>query len=131
MTKKQSARLSYALVLSIVLVMTGFLGLGIRAFASAAVSDFIYFVTLGVFLAGLTIYFVLRRPVAAKALDRKSQQLSSIRSGEVTLHVRKDRRRALVQGQEWAAVEHERRSTQLDGFRVVGLELNASKTLRA
>jgi uncharacterized membrane protein YfcA len=134
MTKKVSARLSYALVLSIVLVMIGFLGLGIRAFTSAVVSDFIYFIALGVFLAALTIYFVLRRPRVGVAIDGKIRQISSARSKQVPLYaasVQKDGRRPLAPGQERVAVAHERRSNQLAGFRVGSLELNASKTLRA
>ena len=128
MTKRLSARLSYALVLSILLVLLGFLGLGIRAFESAAVSDFIYFVALGVFLAALTVYFVLRRPHAGAGIDRKVRLLPSARSGQVPLHAasgQKDRRRPLAPGQERAVVAYERRSGQLAGFRA------GNQTLRA
>jgi hypothetical protein len=134
MTKKQSVRLSNALALSIVLVMMGFLGLGIRAFTSAATSDLIYFVAFGVFLTALTIYFVLRRPRAGVAIDRKIRRLPSARSGPAPLHIalgQRDRRRPPVLGQPRVAVAHERRIAQLAGIRVGGLELNASKTLRA
>jgi uncharacterized membrane protein YfcA len=58
MTKELSARLSYALVLSIVLLMTGFLGLGVRAFASVRISDSIFLGAFGVFLVAVSLYFV-------------------------------------------------------------------------
>lgn len=71
MTKKLRMRLSYTLVLSNVLLMIGLLGLGARAFASAAISDSIYLAAFGVLLITLTMYFVLHRPLAGAAIDWK------------------------------------------------------------
>jgi uncharacterized membrane protein YfcA len=133
MTKKLSVGLFYALVLSIVLLMTGFLGLGVRAFASAVVSDSIYFAAFGVLLATLTIYFVLRRPLAGTVINRKIWPASLVWRRQKSPRIateRTDRRRAPVQGQERPAVARERRSRQLAGFRAVSLAPMASETLR-
>jgi hypothetical protein len=133
MTKKLSVRFFYALVLTIVLLMIGFLGLGVRAFASAVISDSIYFAAFGVLLVTFPIYFVLHRPLAGTAIDRKIRRPSAVWSGQVFQHKASglhDRRRPLVQGQKRAAVARERRSRQLAGFRVVNLEPIASETLR-
>jgi uncharacterized membrane protein YfcA len=125
MTKKLSVRLLYALALSIILLMTGFLGLGVRAFASAAVTNSIFLVAFGILLVTLPLYFVLRRRLTVTAIDRNIRRLPLI-----MVPGQKDRRRPLVPGQERAAVAHERRSRQLAGFRVVNLESTASERLR-
>ena len=133
MTERLSARLFYALVLSIIVLMTGFIAVGVRAFASALISDSIYLGAFGILLMFVPIYFILRRPVVVTPMAEKIRRLLSAQSGHVPLHItsgRDDRRRPLVQGQLRAAVEHERRSTQLDGFRVAGLEPVATDTLR-
>lgn len=133
MTKKLSVRLFYALVLAIVVVMIGFLGLGVRAFASAVVSDSIYFAAFGVLLAAFTIYFVLRRPLVGTAVNRKIWPASSAWRGRVPRRMsleRNDRRRPPVQGQNRPAVARERRSRQLAGFRAVTVAPIASETLR-
>jgi uncharacterized membrane protein YfcA len=133
MTKKLSVRLFYGLVLSIVLLMIGFLGLGVRAFASAVISDYIYFAAFGVLFAALTVYFVLRQPLAGTAMNRKIWPASSAWPGQVPRPVssgRNDRRRPLVQGQNQAVVARERRSRQLAGFRAVALAPIAGETLR-
>ncbi len=130
MTKKVSARLFYALVFSIVALMTGFLGLGIRAFASAVISDSIFLAAFGILLMIFPIYFIFHRPPAVTAMDRKIRRLLSARSVQVSRHTasgREDRRRPLVQGQVRAAGTHERRSTQLAGFRVASREPVASE----
>jgi hypothetical protein len=122
MTKKLSARLSYTLVLSNVLLMIGFLGLGVRAFASAVISDSIYLAAFGVLLMTLTLYFVLHRPLAATAIGWKIWELSAAWSGPVLQHKVSglhDRRSPAVQGQKPAAIARERRTRQLAGFRVV------------
>ncbi len=132
MTEKLSARLFYALVLSIIVLMTGFVAVGIRAFASAMISDSIYLGAFGILLMIFPIYLILHRPPAATAMDRRIRQLLLARSGQVSRYValgRDDRRRPLVRGQEWAPVAHERRSAQLAGFRVVSLEPVATETL--
>jgi hypothetical protein len=122
MTKKLSARLSYALVLSIVLLMTGFLGLGVRAFASAMISDSVYLGAFGVLLVALPLYFVRRRPLAGPRIEQKIPRPSGAWQVQVrpqVVPVRSDRRRPFVQGQEWAAVALERRSKHLAGLRVI------------
>jgi hypothetical protein len=132
MTKKLSTRLLYGLVISIIVLMTGFLGLGIRAFASAVISDSIFLAAFGILLMIFPIYFILHRPPAVTVMDRKIRRLLSARSGQVPPDMasgRYDRRRPLVQGQVLAAVAHERRTKQLAGFRDVGLEPITSETV--
>jgi hypothetical protein len=122
MTKKLSTRLSYSLVLSNALLMIGFLGLGVRAFASVVISDSIYFAALGILLMTLTIYFVLHRPLAGTAIDWKIWELSAAWSAPVLQHKAsglRDRRSPVVLGQKPAAIARERRTRQLAGFRVV------------
>jgi uncharacterized membrane protein YfcA len=133
MTKKLSVRLFYALVLAIVLLIIGFLGLGVRAFASAVVSDSIYFAAFGVLLAAFTIYFVLRRPLAGTAMNRRIWPASSAWRGRVqrrSLLDRNDRRSPSVQGQKRPTVAHERRSRQIAGFRAVTVAPIVGETLR-
>jgi hypothetical protein len=133
MTEKLSGRLAYALVLSIILLTTGFVAVGVRAFASALISDSIYLGVFGVLLLILSIYLILRRPPAATDMDRKICKLLLVRSGRIPLHAasgRHDRRRPLTEGRVRTAVAHERRSKQLPGFRVVYLEPVAAETAR-
>ena len=133
MTEKLSARLFYTLVLSIIVLMSGFVAVGIRAFASAVISDSIYLGVFGILLTIFPIYFVLRRRVAVTAMNRKILRLLSARSRQVPRQVApklKDRRKPLVQGQIRIAVAHERRSKQGPGFPVVSLESVASGTVR-
>jgi hypothetical protein len=133
MTEKLSARLFYTLVLSIIVLMSGFVAVGIRAFASEVISDSIYLGVFGILLMMFPIYFVLRRPVGVTAMDRKIRGLLSARSRQVPQQVaprRKDRRKPLVQGQIRTAVAHERRSKQSARFPVVSLEPLASATVR-
>jgi hypothetical protein len=115
MTEKLSARCFYALVLSIIVLMTGFLAVGVRAFASALISDSIYLGAFGIVLMFVPIYFILRRPVVVTPMSQKISQLLSARSGQIPQQKvpgQKDRRKPLVQGQAWVAVAHERRSKQ-------------------
>jgi len=122
MTKKLSMRLSYTLVLSNVLLMIGFLGLGVRAFASAVISDSIYLAAFGVFLMTLTIYLIHHRPPVGTAIDWKIWELSAARSGPILQHMAwglHDRRSPVVQGQKRGAIPRERRTRQLAGFRVI------------
>jgi hypothetical protein len=133
MTEKLSARLFYALVLSIIVLMSGFVALGIRAFASAVISDSIYLGVFGILLTIFPIYFVLRRPVGVTAMDRKIRGLLSARSRQAPRQVAprlKDRRKPLVQGQIRTAVAYERRSKQGARFSVVSLEPVAGGTVR-
>jgi len=132
MTEKLSARFFYALVFSIIVLMIGFGAVGIRAFASAMISDPIYLGAFGVLLMIVPIYFVLHRSPAATAMDLRIRQLLLARSGQVrglTAPSRHDRRRPLVQGQGRAAVARDRRSTQLAGFRLKSVEPVAAETL--
>src|SRR5271168_412353 len=128
MTEKLSARWSYVLVLSIIVLMTGFVAAGIRAFASALISDSIFLGAFGIALMFVPVYFILRRPVAVTPMGHKIRRLLAARSGQVSQQMAagpQDRRRPLVQGQGWAAVAHERR-TQPAGSRVVSIEPIAS-----
>ncbi len=133
MTEKLSALLFYTLVLSIIVLMGGLVAIGIRAFASALISDSIYLGVFGILLVIFPMYFVLRRPVGVTAMDRKIRGLLSARSRQVPRQVapgRKDRRKPLVQGQIRPTVTHERRSKQDVRFPVVSLEPVASGTVR-
>jgi hypothetical protein len=133
MTEKLSTRLFYGLVLSIIVLMTGFIAVGVRAFASALISDSIYLGVFGILLMIFPIYFIFRRPVAVTAMDRKIRGLLATRSGQVPRQMapgRKDRREPLVQEQVRAAVAHERRNKQGVGLPVVSLEPVASETVR-
>jgi hypothetical protein len=132
MTEKLSARWFYALVLSIIVLMTGFIAVGVRAFASALISDSIYLGAFGILLMFVPIYFILRRPVAVTPMGHKLRQLLAARTEQLTQQKvpgPKDRRRLLPQGQMWAAVEHERRSKQPVEIPVVSIEPLASGSL--
>ena len=133
MTEKLSGRLAYALVLSIVVLIAGFVAVGVRAFASALISDSIYLGAFGVLLLIVSTYLILRRSPAATEMDRKIRKLLLARSGQVPPHAaswRHDRRRPLTEGRARTAVAHERRSKQLAGFRVVSREHVSTETLR-
>ena len=71
MTNKLSGRLVHPVVLFITLLIVGFLGLGIRAFASAFVADLIFLGAFGVILVTLPLYFIFRRPLQRVAIDQK------------------------------------------------------------
>lgn len=130
MTTKLCARLSYDLMLSIALVMTGFLGVGIRAFASARISSSIYLGALCVVLVAIPLYFARRRLLASSArITRRSSAAWLVQVRPQVVPVQSNRRRSLVQGQECAPVVFERRSKQLAGSRVVDLTDIASETL--
>jgi uncharacterized membrane protein YfcA len=133
MTEKLSARLSYALVLSIIVLITGFVAVGVRAFASALISDSIYLGAFGVLLLIFSVYLILRRPPAATEMERKIRKLLLARSGQIpscAASERHDRRRPMTEGRARTAVTHERRSKQLAGFRVVSREPVGAETAR-
>jgi uncharacterized membrane protein YfcA len=111
MTTKLSERWSLALMLSILVLMTGLLGLGVRAFASAAISDSIFLAALGVLLLILPLYFVFHRREGGGRIERRIVRLPRYASpGRI------DRRRPPVRGRERAVVANERRIKQLAGF---------------
>jgi hypothetical protein len=133
MTKKLSTRLLYGLLISILVLMTGFLGLGVRAFESATTTGFIFLTAFGILLVIVPLYFILRRPVAGTAMEQKIRGLLSARSWQVPGHMatgRKDRPRPLEPGQVRAAVADERQGKQLAGSHAIGPEPIASETLR-
>jgi uncharacterized membrane protein YfcA len=111
MATKLSERWSLALMLSILVLMIGFLGLGVRAFASAAISDSIFLAALGVVLLILPLYFVFHGREGGGLIERRSVRLS-----RYAWPGRIDRRRPPVRGRERAAVANERRIKQLAGF---------------
>lgn len=133
MSKKMSMRLLYALVLSILLLTVGLVGFAVYAFASVRAADSIFLASFAILTFTLFLYFILRCPLAAatraRIIWRPSlpwpRQLIPQRASRL-----RDRRRPLVQGRKQAVVAHERRSTQLPGFRVVNIEPIASGMLR-
>lgn len=50
-----------AVLLLIVALVTGFLGLGVRAFATADIARFIFFAAFVISVVVLVLYFMLRR----------------------------------------------------------------------
>ena len=60
-SKTSSTFLCRALVLSIAVLITGFLGLGVRAFASADTTRFIFSVVFAISVVVFAVYFLLRR----------------------------------------------------------------------
>jgi len=67
MSKKSSTLFFYGLVLSILLLMTGFLGFAVHMFASARTADSIFLVLSVILVESLLLYFLLRRPLAKPA----------------------------------------------------------------
>ena len=61
-SKKSSMFLCHALVSSIVGLMIGFLGFGVRTFATIDTAKFIFSAVFVVSVAILVLYFMLRRP---------------------------------------------------------------------
>jgi hypothetical protein len=68
--KKYSQLLCYALVISIILVLMGFLAIGVRAFESAEVSNFLFFATLTISVLTPVFYFVWR-PIGRADISQK------------------------------------------------------------
>lgn len=114
MSKKQRLLLCYVLVISIIVIMAGFLGLGVRAFESAGISNTILLAALGILAAIPAIYFVLRRPAVDAATDSKT-----FRSTQKIAPWPKDRRRPLVPGQEQLPFGVERRGKKRAGLLAV------------
>lgn len=114
MSKKQRLLLCYVLVISILVIMAGFLGLGVRAFESAGISSTILLAALGILVAIPPIYFVLRRPAADTAIDSKV-----FRSTQQIAPWPKDRRRSIALGQEPVAFAVERRGKKGGGLLAV------------
>jgi hypothetical protein len=64
-SKKPSMFLCQALVSLIGVLMIGFLGLGVRVFATADTAQFIFGAAVVVSVVILVLYFILRRPTRA------------------------------------------------------------------
>lgn len=67
MSKKSSTLFFYALLFSIFLLTTGFLGLAVYAFASAHTSDSIFLASFVILVETILQYFILRRPLPKPA----------------------------------------------------------------
>lgn len=136
MSKKTRLLLCYGLLLSILLLVTGFLGIGVRAFVSAGIANAILSGAFGILIVTLPIYFVLRRPRAGAPVNQKVWRPLPVRHAgpgtgfPLQRVARKERRRPLLEGQERPAVAVERRSEQHAGFGVVSAKPVASDTLR-
>src|ERR1700682_3653969 len=61
-SKKASVLLCHTLVSLIVVLVIGFLGFGVRAFATADTSRFIFSAAFVISVAILVLYFMIRRP---------------------------------------------------------------------
>jgi hypothetical protein len=125
MSKRQSLLLCYSLVVSIVLVLAGFLGLGVRAFASAGISSTIFVVLLGILITVAPIYFVLRRPDSDAAIGPKIFR----RTPQKTLWP-VDRRKSPVRGQKPVEFAVERRGKKHAALSAVSQKSVASDTSR-
>jgi hypothetical protein len=62
-SKKPGMLLCRALVSLIAVLMIGFLGLGVRAFATADTTQFIFSAAFVISVTILVLYFMLRRPI--------------------------------------------------------------------
>jgi uncharacterized membrane protein YbhN (UPF0104 family) len=111
MSTNLSARWSHALVLSIIVLVAGYLGLGVRAFASATISYSIFFTVLSIVVLILPLYFAIRRLRARGAMDREV-----VRIPKQDWPKRNDRRKPPGTGQKWTVVANERRSKPLPEF---------------
>ncbi len=111
MNTKLSGRWSYALVLSIIVLVMGFVALGVRAFASEATSSWILFAALGIVLLVLPLYFAIRRLRARGGIDRNALWMP--RHDWLR---RNDRRKSPAIAMERTKVANERRKKQLAGF---------------
>jgi len=67
MSKKSSTLFFYALVFSILLLMTGFLGFAVHMFASVRTANSIFLVLSVILIEALLLYFLLRRPLPKPA----------------------------------------------------------------
>ena len=102
MNKRRSRLLCYALVISIVLVLMGFVAMGVRAFASAGVSNVLLFAAAGIVLMAPVVYFVCR-PVGQAATNKR------IFEAAPETEFGRDRRKPALSGQQKAAITIERR----------------------
>jgi hypothetical protein len=112
MSKKQRRVLCYALVLSIFLVIAGFFGVGVRAFASAGISSTIFLVLLGILITVVPIFFVLRRRVPDTAIG---PHIFRSRTPQTALWLG-DRRMQFERGPESVDFAVERRGKKLPRF---------------
>jgi len=104
--KRRSRLLCYALVISIALVLMGFVAMGVRAFASAGVSNTMFFVAAGIVVLVPVVYFVCR-PVRQAAINPGIFEAAQTYTG-----FGRDRRKPAVSGHQSAAITIERRRKQ-------------------
>jgi hypothetical protein len=82
MNKKLSKFFYRALVSSIVVLVIGFLALGVRAFATEGIAKFVFFAAFLLFVVILGSYFIVRRPTedrpAAPTIPRFTAQRDSL-----------------------------------------------------
>jgi hypothetical protein len=136
MSKKTRLLLCYGLLLSILLLVTGFLGIGVRAFVSAGMANAILSAAFGILIVTLPIYFVLHLPRAGVPVNQKIWRPLPVRHAGPAIGFplqrvgRKDRRKPLLEGQVRPAVAVERRNKQRAGLGVVIAKPVASDTLR-
>jgi uncharacterized membrane protein YtjA (UPF0391 family) len=69
-SKKPSLFLCHALISLIVVLVIGFLGLGVRAFATADTTKVICFAAFVISVVILVLYFMLRRPTRRSTIPR-------------------------------------------------------------
>jgi hypothetical protein len=104
--QKRSRLLCYALVISISLVLMGFLAVGVRAFESAGVSSFLLLAALTIFALTPVFYFVWH-PIGRAEL---SQMVFEGSPREMWMG--HDRRKPGLNGREKMAITIERRGKQ-------------------
>jgi hypothetical protein len=97
----------FAMGISITLVITGFLGFGLRAFVTARVSNFLLFAALAIPVVTLPVYFLLRRPMVRAAANHRQRSLPN-----ESFRIEPPNARTALPGQESAVVEIEHRGTQ-------------------
>jgi hypothetical protein len=107
MSGKLTLVLCHSLVLSISLIMAGFLELAVRAFVSAGTENYILVVSFAVLAAALAAYFRFCWPLAIPEINSKSSRSFRRMASEGI-----DPRRPLLRGRVRSAVAVERRGKQ-------------------
>jgi hypothetical protein len=104
--KKHSQLLCYALVISIILVLTGFLAVGVRAFESAEISNLVFFAGIALFALTPVFYFVWR-PIGRADMSQKVFE-----GARQEMWFGRNRRKPGLNGQEKMVITVERRNKQ-------------------